>query len=122
MKILPILFIFALLFQTAFAAPLIFKKTVDSQAEGFIDVGTIDTLKYSRIRIKIQAIGEDVNRNEEARRFTLSVAAVEGEAETNILTENGYIGYSAVIDTPPSKTRIKIQGKGKFQIFVWASE
>jgi hypothetical protein len=51
---------------------------------------------------------------------SISILGVVGNDEVSIASFAApRIGQSIVIDSPPSTVRIRVQGKGKFSVFVW---
>ena len=65
--------------------------------------------KYKKIRIRIVTDATDIER-------AVEVYAVEDGKE--ILMQGGGV-FSFVIEVPPAKVLIKVQGKGKYSLYVW---
>ena len=143
-----ILFLFVAIFalvSQAFAAPLIFKTTKEIDSFETVTLATIDTAKYKQVRIAIKFTkSENTTENEEILIFRKRLE--EGEIsrldyDTNIKRINERIsrdsvsvfgieeaqefylggGFSSfVIDVPPSKILVRVSGKGKYLLYVWA--
>lgn len=112
MKILlSFLLIFISVFNS-FGSPLVFKvaKDIDSKSE-FVELGVFDATKYKQIRIRITLKPEPLDIGS----YEFAILGVESGDEFLISSR-----ASEVIDSPPSKIKIKVRGQGKFSLYVWA--
>ena len=122
MKKILTLFLFFIFAQNLFAAPLVFKltkeinhkKDINFETE-FVELGTFDAIKYKQIRI---GISFKPTTSENVRDFV--IYGVEGENEIFLISSDIAKNYvkDLVIDSPPSKIRIKVRGNGIFTLYV----
>lgn len=124
MKKLPLLLILTITFfaQTVYSSPLIFKGIKEIPANQDVEVVILDTTKFKQLRFHIVNDHPKVVSNTTYREFSVSIDALEGEDLTNILRSDSNLTFDFVMDTPPSKIRIRINGIGTFKIFIWASQ
>ncbi len=115
-----ILLSFALIFVfgfNSFASPLVYKITpeIDSKSE-LIDVGVFDATDYRQIRIGTFF----TPKTPDDKQQQVVIYAVEGNEE--IYLADNKKDASFYIDSPPQKIKIKVQGRGKFSIYIWGTQ
>lgn len=115
MKILAILA--TLLFAVnSFAAPLVFKATKEIKSpDKHIELATVDTSKYSRLRFHIV-------HADQVSQFYLWAHFVEDGIENYWIQTNSHGSYTSSIDLPPSQIKFMVKGSGTFRIYIWAVE
>jgi hypothetical protein len=107
--------------QRVNASPLVYTVTKEIESEGFVDLGLFDTSKYKQIRINVQR-ARDKSASRSDYEFSVLIAAVEKDTETKIVQSDGYIDFSSIVDTPPTKIKVEVRGRGTFRLFIWASQ
>ena len=108
--------------QNLLASTLVYKfsKTIDSTE--LVEFTNFDASKYKQIRITIQKKREK-NESVESATFNAFLYAIENDEEIFVTSEeNNVLHFSTVLDSPPSKIRVKLSGKGQFSIHVWATQ
>lgn len=119
MKKIQILLLIALFNIAVYPATLIHRSTLETK-EGYTlnETPVIDTAKFRQLRVLVKKTEKPKSVED---FFYTSFYAVENSEDYLILSNKAFTEYSTVIDTPPTKIKIKISGQGKFEIFVWAS-
>lgn len=105
------------------ASPLIFKTTKTIQSETPVEITTLDTTKYSQLRILVINQSPKSFFVVESEESWIYIDAIDGSDYAQILTSliPQIKSFSSLIDTPPNACRIRIKGFGKFKVFIWAS-
>ena len=80
-KISILVLAFFLLANNAFGSPLVFTVSKDIVTDGISEIATIDTAKYSQIRIAIKAVPKGNPANDAAEFTKLTGKRIELEAE-----------------------------------------
>lgn len=109
----------------SFSSPLIFTASKEVKEKDFVELATIDTAKYKQIRIAVDATtNENINENVATdKKFSVQIYAVENGKEIFLdgKVSNG-VQFRAVLDTPPTKIKIKVRGETTYTAYVWATQ
>lgn len=105
----------------ASGSPLVFYASKDIDSTAFVEIASLDTAKFKQVRIHIENVHEKVASRSDYSSFRVQLVAAEKDAEVVLVSSVSEIRYSTVLDTPPSKLKVNIAGRGTFKIFIWAS-
>ena len=119
MKFAAIFLLLSLLAQNAFASTLVFKVTKDLKTREFVEIGTFNAAKFGRLRIQIKNTHLTALTTRDWADFQIEICGVEGDEESCDGGHQATLIYRDIIEVPPPKVRIKISGRGTFQVFVW---
>lgn len=110
-----LLFVFSV--NNTLGSPLIFKVKKETISEAFTELGSIDTSRYSQVRIGIIA---SKKFNDAAE---LTIYGVEDKEYIKLFTvRDASINTTVVIDSPPSKISFQAWQSGDFTIYVWGQQ
>jgi hypothetical protein len=117
------LFITLFFILNLYASPLIFKskKEISTNEKTLVELGEFETEKFRQVRISVSVEGGNIDyESKDNFQYFISVEGLEnGEV---ILLQDKYnsLNLSAIIETPPTKMRVRAWGKGIFRLYVWA--
>ncbi len=106
--------------QTGAAAQLVYKYSRDFKSGTLVDFTDFDATNYGQIRIAIKRKPE-ISDSTDSADFAVAIYTFDVEDELFIASGEATTSYTTLIDSPPSKIRIKLKGSGNFRIYVWAS-
>lgn len=121
--ILSFILLFSLVINS-FAAPLIFKTTKEIKGNDFVELATVDTKIFNQIRVSVTASADETISQNAAngKKFRVAIYAVEDNKEIFLQDQNAeYVQFKTVIDTPPSKIRIKVRGETTYFVHIWGN-
>lgn len=118
------LLLFFIFNVNSFGSPLIFKvsKEINSPRD-YVEIATFDATKYKQIRV-----GVHFKQKEKSEVRSFAFYSFEDGTEIfltgkpldeiwkEVLNSSDYL-----IDSPPSKVRLKGNGIGVYKVFVWGS-
>jgi len=96
-------------------------KSIDSRQE-HVSVGEVNASKYQKLRIRVENLESTAKTRTDYERFSVLLVAAEGSNEWSLAAGHDLaIEFHHILDVPPPTLRLKIQGKGKFVVHIWAS-
>lgn len=96
--------------QTVFGSPLVFKSKVEVKTQDITELCIFDSSKYKQIRVAVKFESAESSIGE------ITLYSVENGEEV-FLANNS---YNFLIETPPTKIKVKTKGVGTYKIFIWA--
>ncbi len=118
-KLLLLPFLLAGLCASCFGSVLIFKGVKEIPEKATIEIATIDVSRYKQLRFVIWNAHEKVVSRLDYSVFSVMLTAIEGEDKVGFVRESVEFSFARIIDVPPPKIRLSIEGKGIFKIFIW---
>lgn len=105
----------------SFGSVLVLKTVKEIDSAEPVEIAALDASKHQRLRIAIDNTDERAKSRTDYGEFRVYVFAADEAKDIFIASSLADNFYSSILELPPGKIKIKISGKGKFRLFVWAS-